>query len=110
MTNPWIYDIDKIIDFIFEAQNDRSNDIEINETYVFDEEEQKMVPTSKEVKEVKYKDFTNQNTIRYDMVKMFIETLDSIEDEKVMSIGQRITLNTMKVYELIKEIKNSDDE
>ena len=110
MNNPWIYDIDKIIDFVFGSQNERNNDIEINEAFTFDYEEQKMVPTSKEVKEIKYNDFTNQNTIRYDMVKMFIETLDSIEDEKVMSIGQGITLNTMKAYELIKEIKNSDDE
>jgi len=49
-------------------------------------------------------DYTGQNTIRYDMVKTFIEILDSVEDEKIMTLGQNITLNTMKAYELIRDV------
>jgi hypothetical protein len=44
------------------------------------------------------------------MVKMFIDILDSIEDEKVMTMAQNITLNTMKAYELIKDINENDNE
>jgi hypothetical protein len=69
-----------------------------------------MLPNTREVKEVKVNDYTGQNTIRYDMLKMFIDILDSIEDPKVMTMGQNITLNTMKAYELIKDINENDNE
>lgn len=102
----FIFDINKIMEFVFDNPNGRTKDVEITENFVYDDESEKMIPSIKEVKEYKVNDFTNQNTIRYDMVKMFIEILDSIEDENIMTVGQNITLNTMQAYELIKEIKN----
>lgn len=104
-----IFDINKMMDFVFEV-NDRTSDVEISETYVYDEEAEKMVPQVKEVKEVKLNDTTNQQTIRYDLLKSFMETLDSIEDPKIMSLGQNIVFNTMQAYELIKDIKQNDNE
>lgn len=109
-TDGLIFDINKITEFVFGNPNDRTNDVEITETFIFDDEQNKMVPGSREVKEVKQGDYTGQNTIRYDMVKTFIEILDSVEDPNVMSLGQTITLNTMQAYELIKDIKNNDNE
>lgn len=105
-----IFDIDKITDFVFANQNERTSDVEISENYVYDDENNKMIPATKEVKEVKVNDYTNQNTIRYDLVKTFIEILDSVEDPKVMSLGQSITFNTMQVYELIKSITINGNE
>jgi len=103
-----IYDINKICDFVFENQNDRTSDVEITENYIYDAQKEKMIPNTKTVKEVKVNDNTGQNTLRYDMLKMFIEILNEIEyeDLKNMTLGQKITLNTMEAYELIKDIKS----
>lgn len=106
----YIYDINKITDFVFGNPNERTSDVEITENYIYDTNEGKMIPSTKEVKEVKVNDYTGQNTIRYDLVKTFIDILDTIEDPKVMSLGQQITYNTMEAYELIKDGKNNDNE
>ena len=102
--SPYIFDINKITEFVFGNPNDKTNEVEITENFIYDKDSKSMIPNTREVKEVKVNDYTGQNTIRYDMVKMFIDILDSIEDEKVMSMAQNITLNTMKAYELIKDI------
>jgi hypothetical protein len=108
--NTFIFDINKITDFVFGNPNERTNDVEITENYVFDKNLDKMIPNTKEVKEVKVNDYTGQNTIRYDLVKTFIDILDAVEDPNIMSLGQSITYNTMQAYELIKDIKNTDNE
>jgi hypothetical protein len=105
-----IFDINKITEFVFGDPNKRNSEVEITETFVYDDEKEKMVPNVREVKEVKVGDFTSQNTIKYDMIKMFIDILDSIEDLKVMTLGQSITLNTLESYEFIKEIKQDGNE
>lgn len=104
-----IFDINKITEFVFGDPNKRHSEVEITENFVYDGEAKKMIPSAREVKEVKVADFTGQNTIKYDMIKMFIDILDSIEDLKAMTLGQSITLNTMESYELIKEIKQDDN-
>ena len=101
-----IFDINKMCDFIFGNPNDKTNEVEITENYTYDNESGEMVPERKTIKEVKVNDYTGQNTMRYDMVKMFIEILNDIEDPKAMTLGQGITLNTMEAYELIKDIKD----
>lgn len=109
-TDTLIFDVNNITSFVFGNPNDRTNEVEITESYVYDKESDKMIPNTKEVKEVKVNDYTGQNTIRYDLVKTFIDILDAVEDEKIMSLGQKITFNTMQAYELIKDIKTSDNE
>ena len=91
-----VYDLKKITDFIFENQNSRTNDVEITDTLEYDKEKNKMVPKTKEIKEVKVNDDMSQTTIRYDLIKSFIDTLDMTEDMNVMSVGQTITLNTLQ--------------
>ena len=107
---PYIFDINKITEFVFGNPNDKTNEVEITEHYVYDKDSKTMTPNTREVKEVKVNDYTGQNTIRYDMIKMFIDILDSIEDEKIMSMGQNITLNTMKAYELIRDLRDDSNE
>ena len=103
------FDINKICEFVFGNPNDRTNEVEITEHYVFDNETKKMIPNTKDVKEVKVNDYTGQNTIRYDMVKMFVDILDSIEDMNVMTLGQSLTVNTMEAYGLISEPAEKDE-
>ena len=83
-----VYDLKKITDFIFENQNSRTNDVEITDTLEYDKEKNKMVPKTKEIKEVKVNDDMSQTTIRYDLIKSFIDTLDMSEDMNAMSVGQ----------------------
>lgn len=104
-----IYDINKMCDFIFGNPNDKTNEVEITESYTFDKEKNEMVPSTKQIKEVKVNDYTGQNTMRYDLIKMFIEILNDIEDPKAMTLGENITLNTLEAYELIKDIKELKD-
>lgn len=106
----YIFDINRITEFVFGNPNDKTNEVEITEHFAYDKDAKTMLPHSREVKEVKVNDYTGQNSIRYDMIKMFIDILDSIEDEKVMTMGQNITLNTMKAYELIKDLREENNE
>lgn len=106
----YIFDLNNITNFVFGNPNDKTNEVEITEHYTYDKESKTMLPNTREVKEVKVNDYTGQNTIRYDMIKMFIDILDNIEDPKVMSMAQNITVNTMKAYELIKDINEVNNE
>jgi hypothetical protein len=111
MTNsPYIFDLNNITSFIFGNPNEKTNEVEITENFVYDKDAKSMIPNTREVKEVKVNDYTGQNTIRYDMIRMFIDILDSIEDPKVLTMGQNITLNTLKAYELIKDINEENNE
>jgi hypothetical protein len=107
---PYIFDLNNITNFVFGNPNDKTNEVEITEHYTYDKDSKTMLPNTREVKEVKVNDYTGQNTIRYDMIKMFIDILDNIEDPKVMSMAQNITLNTMKAYELIRDINDNENE
>ena len=106
----YIFDLNNITSFIFGNPNDKTNEVEITENFVYDKDAKSMIPNTREVKEVKVNDYTGQNTIRYDMIRMFIDILDSIEDPKVLTMGQNITLNTLKAYELIKDINEENNE
>lgn len=111
MTNtPYIFDLNNITSFIFGNPNEKTNEVEITENFIYDRDAKSMIPNTREVKEVKVNDYTGQNTIRYDMIRMFIDILDSIEDPKVLTMGQNITLNTLKAYELIKDINEESNE
>ncbi len=107
MQNTFIFDIDKITDFIFDVPSDRTSNVEIAENYIYDGNSDKMVPNTKEVREVKINDDTNQNTIRYNLFKTFVDILDTIEDLKVMTALQEITYNTMQAYGFIKDVKSN---
>ena len=111
MTNtPYIFDLNNITSFIFGNPNEKTNEVEITDNFIYDKDSKSMIPNTREVKEVKVNDYTGQNTIRYDMIRMFIDILDSIEDPKVLTMGQNITLNTLKAYELIKDINEESNE
>jgi hypothetical protein len=101
-----IYDLDGIKDFIFGDDNGRSSDVEITETQVRNDKG-KLETETRVTREVKSTD-SNRQTIRYDMIKMFMDVLDNVElDQEIapLSLGQKMVLNTMGSYGLIKELK-----
>ena len=101
-----IYDLDEIKDFIFGDDNGRSSDVEITETQVRNDKG-KLETETRVTREVKSTD-SNRHTIRYDMIKMFMDVLDNVElDQEIapLSLGQKMVLNTMGSYGLIKELK-----
>lgn len=100
-----IFDLEKMTAFIFSNSNDRSNDVEITERYDYNAKGE-LTPRQKTVKEVK----VNQNTIKYDLIKMFIDILDAVDDTNLMSLGQKLTMRTMEAYGLITELKTTDNE
>lgn len=102
-----IYNLDAINDYIFgDEASVRDSDVEITETQVAGEDGV-LAPESKIIREVKSTDGSRQ-TIRYDMIKMFMDVLDNIEiDQELapLSLGQKMVLNTMGSYGLIKQIE-----
>ena len=59
-----IFDINKISEFVFGDPNKRNSEVEITETFVYDNEHDKMIPSTREVKEVKVtEDRTQSNMI-----------------------------------------------
>lgn len=104
-----VLDLNEIKEFVFEenSKTEKTHDNEITETYGLNDDGKKVLLSSV-IHEVKGSDFTEKETIRYDMIKTFIGMLDNVElntNLAPMSLGQRMVLNTMINYGLIKEIK-----
>lgn len=102
-----IYDLDGIKNFVFSEDDGRSSDVEITETQIRNDKG-KLETETRVTREVKSTD-TNRQTIRYDMIKMFMDILDNVElDQEIapLSLGQKMVLNTMASYGLIKQIEN----
>ena len=102
------YDIDAMIDFIF-SEEARDSNVEITENQVVDENG-KLLTTDKVIHEVKSID-SNKCTIKYDMIKLFVEFMNNAEfDQETtpMTLGERMILNAMIDRGLIKEYNNKD--
>lgn len=91
-----VFDINSITDFVFGNPNDRTSEVEIIESYDYDKDEKKMIPSTRQVKEVKVNDYTGQNSLRYDIIKSLMDKLDAVEDLDAMTLGETIALNTME--------------
>ena len=91
-----VFDINSITDFVFGNPNDRTSEVEIIESYDYDKDEKKMIPSTRQVKEVKVNDYTGQNSLRYDIIKSLMDKLDMVESIDEMTLGETIALNTME--------------
>lgn len=101
----YILDVENIIKFIFDSDVKRDMDTEITEVYVVDEETNEMTLTTKQFREFKGGDNTSKSTIRYDMVKMFIDMISDIDMDGANSFGESLIFNTMINEGLIKEVE-----
>jgi hypothetical protein len=103
----FIFDLEKITDFIFGNPNDKTNEVEITEKYVYDDALNTLKLNDKQVKEVKVNDYTGQNTIRYDLVRMMIDMIDGVDmfdEQEEMTLGQTLTWNTFQAYGFLKDV------
>lgn len=104
----FILDIDNIIDFVFDDENERDSDSEITETYVADDEENKIELVNKQVREVKSrKDNSSKETIKYDLIKTFLTILNESDynESGSFSLSESIIFNTMLTKNLIKKVE-----
>lgn len=103
----FILNMENIINFVFDGDNGKNGDTEITELYVMNEETKNMSLSTKQMREMKSDEMTTYQTIRYDMMKMLMERLFSIENEE-LTLGETVVINTMMSEGLITEIKESD--
>ena len=67
-----------------------------------DDDNKNMSLSTKQLREVKSNEMTSRQTMRYDLVRMFLDKIINIDDE--ITFGQTIILNTMIAENLISEI------
>jgi len=95
------FDLNAINDYIFGDPDERQSAVEITESQAYDENTKSLITVNKVIREVKESnDMTNKQTIRYDLVKMFIDILNDPEGIEA-STGQKAIINTMLKYGLI---------
>lgn len=103
----YVFDIDKIVNFVFDGKQE--NNTEICDSYVVDEETNEMILSNRVIREVKSNGSNNYNTIKYDLLKMFIDTLLEIEinnEKGAITFGENTIINTLINNGLIKKISN----
>lgn len=109
-----VFDLDAIKQFIFEEDENyaTTHDNEITETYgLNDDGKQELL--SKVVHEVKGSDFSDKETIRYDLFKSFLEVLGNVEIDNEMTpmtLLERMVLNTLSGYGMIKDASEFNNE
>ena len=105
----YVLDLENIMRFVFESNTPRDSESEIIETYSIDGESKDMQLASKQLREIKGGDGTQRATIKYDMLKMFIDTLLDLDvsENSQWSFGEALIFNTMAENELIKEVKEN---
>ena len=102
------FDLDAINNYIFGEDEERQSAVEITEVQALADNGKDLVTVNKTIREVKESnDMTNKQTIRYDLIKMFIDILNDTEGMEY-SEGQKTIINTMANYGLIHN--NEEDE
>lgn len=96
----YTFDLDAIMNFVFFEEDKRTNDSEITETYI-NNDQNELTLVNKQLREVKGSDNSTKQNIKYDLLKNFIEILRTAE-HNAMTLGESITFNTMFTYGLIK--------
>lgn len=106
----FVFDLNAMMNFVFEPNiSSRSINSEIIETYEQNDTTLEMEMTNKVMREVKDDDFSNENTIRYDLLKLFITTLLTVDgDENNLSLGESVIINTLVNEKIIKKITIED--
>lgn len=101
-------DLNRLFEFVFDEGYSRITDSEIVETYIEDDETKNLVLANKQLRELKAGDNSSKQAIRYDMVKLFVDLLMSIDlDEGIeaLSFGEILIINTLLSQGILVEIK-----
>ena len=103
-----IFNLERIVDFVFDNEHGSNGDSEITELYIMDDKSKNMQLSTKQLREIKGNDITPQQSIRYELVKMMLDNIIAIEGEEA-TFGNSVVINTMLSEGLITEIKESED-
>lgn len=108
----YVFDINKMAEFVFNEQKTNGQNVEITESFSIDNDGTLKL-TNKTVKETRNPNDNTINTIKYDLLKMFIQTLidmpspSSLEEDET-SFGEKIIVNTMVNEEFLKLVKTNE--
>lgn len=102
----YVFDINKILDFVLINNDDKNSDSQITENYD-SSDEGKMILTNRQISEIKNSGNDNITTIRYDLIKLFINELSNMPQKLDVesSLGANIIFNTMINEKFIKITK-----
>lgn len=92
----FIFDLNAICDFVFN-DNDIKNRLEITEVY---DNDNNLV--NKQIAEVKGEKNDANTAIRYDLLKGFIGLVCDIENNSVVTEGQKLAFNTLVSHNILK--------
>lgn len=98
----YVFDIENIIKYVFDNDN-VNGDSEITDLYIMDDDTQNLTLSTKQIREVKTSDDSNRQTIKYDLIKIFIMGLMDMDEENA-TFGDVMLMNTMLSEGLIKQI------
>ena len=104
LTEKFILDLEAIHHYIFDNGVKKTNESEITELYTKDEATSNFELTTRQLRETKSADDAAKCTLKYDMLKMFIDVLFSIDPSDV-TYGEEMIINTLNNYGLIKKIE-----
>jgi hypothetical protein len=101
------FDIDAMVKFIFKSNQETNSETEISEGYEFDKDSDDPVQVSKVLREIKSKGNSQNDSIRYDILKSFMipvlnaewvntVTVEGDEGlEVVVPFGTQVALSTL---------------
>lgn len=100
----YMFDLDKVIEFIFESNNPKPNDSEITEIYGRNEVTNIMELQQKQLREMKGETDATKYGVKYDLFKSFLEVILSIEPSEV-TFGEAMVMNALANKGLIKKVE-----
>lgn len=87
--------MEKLIQFIFDDSDSKT----IVETEMFDvyelDDNDKLSLSNRQIRENKNNDTANKTAIKYDLFKMFVDVLGSVQNGDDLTLLQKIIFNTM---------------
>lgn len=106
----YLLNLEEIMKFVFDNENTRNTDSEINEFYETNGDEIKL--SNKTIREIKTRiDNSAESTIRYDLIKTFITALfdmpSKINVMEELTLGDTIVINTMINNNMLVEINEN---
>ena len=104
------FDLEKINDFVFSDEDERSSSVEITEVQGINEDTKEMETLQKTIHEVKEtNDMSNKQTIRYDLFKTMVGLIGDYDDVTVTRANNLLktgALLTLKNYGFIVEVND----
>lgn len=100
------FDVENIMKFVFNLENNEGkNESVITEMYGINDATHTLELLNKQINENKSSINDSNTTMRYDFIKMMITMVLGMDEPELVTIGQRITLNTLFKEKFIKRFE-----